>query len=96
MKVTLALLEENVSEQSWKLRVHWTRKGCKLWVSDPSKTSSLWTLVHVEDFFREEKLWASTLMVVARSVGGTSLKAVCKPINPGGGDGSSLTMCGLA
>ena len=63
---------------------------------DLSKTSGSQTLVHVKDFFREDKLWASKLIAAARSVGGASLELACKPIDPGGGDGSSSTFHRLA
>ena len=57
-------------------------------MSDPSKTSSLWTLlVHVEDFFGEDKFLASKLIAVARWVGGALSESACKPIDPGVGDG---------
>ena len=57
-----------------------------------SKTSGSWTLAHMEDFFREHRLWVSKLIVVARSAGGALLGLDCKPVDPGVGDGGSLTM----
>ena len=63
---------------------------------DLSKTSSLWTLVHMEGFFRGDRVLTSKLIAAARSVGGASLESTCKLIDPGGGDGGSSTMCGLA
>ena len=60
---------------------------------DPSKASSSWTLVHMEDFFREDKLLGSKLIAVARSAGSALLESACEPIE--GGDGGSSTMCGL-
>ena len=62
---------------------------------DLSKASSLWTLVCKEDFFRD-KLSASKLIAVARSAGCALSESTCKPVDPGGGDGGSLTMHGLA
>ena len=63
----MALSEENVSGWSLKLSVHWTKKGCSLWVSGPSKTSGSQTLVCIEDFFGVDKLWASTVIAAAKS-----------------------------
>ena len=52
------------------------------------------------DFFREDKLLASALMMAARSTGGTLLESACEPIDLGGGDrgldGGSSTMHRLA
>ena len=54
--VTLALSVEKASGRFLKLRVHWTRNGCNLRVSELSKTSSSQTLVHLEFFFRADRL----------------------------------------
>ena len=59
---------------------------------DLSKTSSSWTLVHVEDFFRDDRLLVSSIIAAARSVGCALLESTCKLINPGGGDGGISMM----
>ena len=59
---------------------------------DPSKTSSSQTLVRAVDFFRDDRLWVSSVLAVARLVGCTSLKSTCGLVDPGGGDGGSSTM----
>ena len=61
-------------------------------MSDPSKTSSSWTLVRVVDFFGDDKLWVSSMIAVARLAGCASLKSTCRLVDPGGGDGGSSTM----
>ena len=63
---------------------------------DLSKTSGLQTLVHMEGFFGEDKLLASTLIAVAKSVGSASSESACEPVDPGVGDGGTSTACGLA
>ena len=68
------------------------KKGWSLQVSDLSKTSSSQTLVHVADFFRDNRLWVSSMIAAARLVGCASLKSTCGLIDPGGGDGGSSTM----
>ena len=59
---------------------------------DPSKTTSSWTLVHVMDFFRDNRLLDSSVIAAARSAGCASSELTCELINPGGGDGGSSTM----
>ena len=54
--MTLALSVEKVSGQFLKFRVHWTKNGCNLQVSEPSKISGSQTLVQLEDFFRADRL----------------------------------------
>ena len=61
-------------------------------MSDPSKTSSLQTLVHEADFFRDNRLLDSSMIAAARLAGYASLELTCKLIDPGGGDGGSSTM----
>ena len=78
---------------------HWTRKGCSLWVLDPSKTSGSQTLVCAEDFFGADMLLASALRAVARlEMFGSSSELTCEPVDSGGGDSGwdsgSLTMPG--
>ena len=65
-------------------------------MSDLLKTFSLWTLVCMEDFFREDKLLASKLIAAARLVGSALSESAFKPIDPGVGDGGSSTAHGLA
>ena len=59
---------------------------------DPLKTSSSQTLVHVADFFGDDRLWVSSVIAVVRLAGCASLKLTCGLISPGGGDGGSSTM----
>ena len=54
--MTLALSVEKMSGWFLKLRVHRTKNGCNLWVSEPLKTSSSQTLVQSEDFFGVDRL----------------------------------------
>ena len=61
-------------------------------MSDLSKTSGSWTLVHVADFFRDDRLWVSSVIAVATSVGCASSKLTCGLVDPGGGDGGSSTL----
>ena len=61
-------------------------------MSDPSKTSSSWTLVHAADFFGDDRLLDSSVIAVARLAGCASLESTCKLIDLGGGDGGSSTM----
>ena len=61
-------------------------------MSDPSKTSGSWTLVHAADFFGDDRLWVSSVIAVARSAGCASLESTCELIYLGGGDGGSSTM----
>ena len=61
-------------------------------MSDPSKTSGSWTLVHVVDFFGDNRLWVSSVIAVARSAGCASSKSTCGLVDLGGGDGGSSTM----
>ena len=61
-------------------------------MSDLSKTSGSRTLVHVADFFGDDRLWVSSMIAAARSAGCASSKLTCRLINPGGGDGGSSTM----
>ena len=61
-------------------------------MSDPSKTSGSQTLVHAADFFRDNRLWVSSVIAVARSVGSASLKSICGLVDTGGGDGGSSMM----
>ena len=80
--MTSSLLEENSLGWSLKLRVHWTRKGCSLWVSDLSRTSGFQTLVYVENFFRADRLWANAVIAEARSeVGGLLLVPTSKLVD---------------
>ena len=65
-------------------------------MSDLSKTSGSWTLVHAADFFRDDRLWVSSMIAAARSAGCASLKSTCGLVNPGGGDGGSSTMVAWA
>ena len=61
-------------------------------MSDPLKTSGSWTLVHMVDFFRDDRLLDSSMIAVARSVGCASLESTCELVDPGGGDGGSSMM----
>ena len=61
-------------------------------MSDPSKTSGSQTLVHVADFFGDDRLWVSSVIAAARSAGCASSKSTCGLVDPGGGDGGSSTM----
>ena len=61
-------------------------------MSDPLKMSSAWTLVHMVDFFRDDRLVVSSVISVARSAGCASLESTCKLVDLGGGDGGSSTM----
>ena len=61
-------------------------------MSDLSKTSGSWTLVHAVDFFGDDRLWVSSVIAVARLAGRASSKLTCRLIDPGGGDGGSSTM----
>ena len=54
------------------------------------KMSSSWTLVHVADFFGDDRLLVSSIIAVARLVGCASLELTCKLVNPGGDGGSSM------
>ena len=63
---------------------------------DPSKTSDSWTLVCMEDFFREDILLVSKVIAAARSAGCASSELTCKLINPGSGDGGSSMMVACA
>ena len=56
------------------------------------KTSGSWTLVHMVDFFRDDRLLDSSMIAVARSVGCASLESTCELVDPGGGDGGSSMM----
>ena len=56
------------------------------------KTSGSWTLVHAVDFFRDDKLWVSSMIAAARLAGCASLKSTCELVNLGGGDGGSSMM----
>ena len=70
--MTLALSVEKVSGWFLKSRVHWTKNGCNLQVSKPTKTSDSWTLVWSGDFFRADRLWASKVRAAARLPDGAS------------------------
>ena len=59
---------------------------------DPSKTSGSQTLVRAANFFRDDRLWVSSMIAVARLAGCASLKSTCSLINLGGEDGGSSTM----
>ena len=59
---------------------------------DPSKTSGSQTLVHAADFFRDDRLWVSSMIAAARSAGCASLKLTCRLVDPGEGDGGSSMM----
>ena len=59
---------------------------------DPSKTSSSQTLVHVADFFRDDRLLDSSMIATARSAGCASSELTCKLVDLGGGDGGSSMM----
>ena len=59
---------------------------------DPSKTSSLQTLVHVADFFGDDRLLDSSMIAAATLVGCASSELTCELVDPGGGDGGSSTM----
>ena len=61
-------------------------------MSDLSKTSSSQTLVHVVDFFRDDRLLVSSILAVARSAGCASSELPYELINLGGGDGGSSMM----
>ena len=61
-------------------------------MSDPSKTSGLWTLVCVADFFGDNRLWVSSVIAAARLAGCASSKSTCGLIDLGGGDGGSSMM----
>ena len=61
-------------------------------MSDPLKTSGSQTLVCAADFFGDDRLWVSSVIAAARSVGCASSKSTCRLVNPGGGDGGSSTM----
>ena len=56
------------------------------------KTSGSWTLVCMVDFFRDDRLWVSSVIAAVRSAGCASLKSTCRFVNPGGGDGGSSMM----
>ena len=58
----------------------------------PLKTSGSRTLVHVVDFFGDDRLWVSSMIAAVRSVGCGSSKWTCGLVNLGGGDGGSSTM----
>ena len=51
-----------------------------------------WTSVRGADFFGDDRLWVSSMIAAARSVGCASLKSTCRLIDPGGGDGGSSMM----
>ena len=68
------------------------KKVWSLWVLDPSKTSGLGTLVHVADFFGDDRLLDSSVIVVARSAGCASLDLTCELIDLVGGDSGSSMM----
>ena len=61
-------------------------------MSDPLKTSGSRTLVHVVDFFGDDRLWVSSVIAAARSAGCASSKSTCGLVDPGGGDGGSSMM----
>ena len=48
------------------------------------------------DFFRDNRLWVSSMIAAARSVGCASSKLTCGLVDPGGGDGGSSTMVAWA
>ena len=60
-------------------------------MSDLLKTFGSWTLVCVVDFFGDDRLWVSSV-IVARLAGCASLKSTCGLVDLGGGDGGSSTM----
>ena len=60
------LLDEKASGQSQKFKLHWTRKGWSLQLSELSKVSGLQTLVQGEDFFGDDRLLASIVMASVR------------------------------
>ena len=61
-------------------------------MSDPSKTSGSWTLVHTVDFFGDNRLLDSSVIATARSAGCASSESSCELIDLGGGDGGSSMM----
>ena len=61
-------------------------------MSNPSKTSGSQTLVHVADFFGDNRLLDSSMIAVARLSGCASLESTCELIDPGGGDDGSSMM----
>ena len=52
--------------------------------------------IRLVDFFRDNRLWVSSMIAAARSVGCASSKSTCRLIDPGGGDGGSSTMVAWA
>ena len=52
--------------------------------------------IWLTDFFRDNRLWVSSMIAAARSVGCASSKSTCRLIDPGGGDGGSSTMVAWA
>ena len=48
--------------------------------------------IRLADFFRDDRLWVSSMIAAARSVGCASSKSTCGLIDPGGGDGGSSMM----
>ena len=61
-------------------------------MSDLSKTSSSWTLVHTEGFFKDNRLLVSSIIAGARSAGCALLESTCELIDLGGGDGGNSMM----
>ena len=61
-------------------------------MSDLSKTSGSQTLIHIVDFFGDNRLLDSSMIAVARSAGCASSELTCELIDPGGGDGGSSMM----
>ena len=58
-------------------------------MSDLSKTSSSWTLVHTEGFFKDNRLLVSSITAGA---GCALLESTCELIDLGGGEGGSSMM----
>ena len=48
--------------------------------------------IWLADFFGDNRLWVSSVIAVARSVGCASSKLTCGLVDPGGGDGGSSMM----
>ena len=60
------LSDKKASGWSRKFKLHWTRKGRSLRLSEPSKVSGSQTLVQGEDFFGDDRLLASIVMASVR------------------------------
>ena len=48
--------------------------------------------IQLVDFFRDNRLWVSSMIAAARSAGCASLELTCRLIDLEGGDGGSSTM----